>query len=47
MSEPVCDGLIDKLCALIGAIMDEAIGDYLSHEQAEKLRKCIADHEES
>jgi hypothetical protein len=42
MSESVSDSIVETLCLLIGQIVDESCGDYLSHDQAEKLRKVIS-----
>lgn len=47
MSEPVGDFFVDSLAQFLVASIDEACGDYLSHEQADKLREVIHANEVS
>jgi hypothetical protein len=44
MSEPISDNLVNKLIEFINAVMDEAVGDYLSKEQSRQLHAAIELH---
>lgn len=45
MSEPIGNRLVDSLVELISSALNESIGDYIDHSQADRLRKAIAEHE--
>jgi hypothetical protein len=45
MSEPFSDNLVQSICYLMNAVFEDSSGDYLTHEQARKLRAVVVSHE--
>jgi hypothetical protein len=45
MSEPFSDNLVQSICYLMNAVFEDSSGDYLTHEQARKLRAVVGSHE--